>query len=176
MVNFYISDTHFDHYNIIRLASRPFTSVDEMNEAMVANWNKAVSKADTVYFLGDFAWNRPKYFFDQLNGNKHLIRGNHDQNSMDLGWTSVQDYLELQDGKRRVVLFHYPIIEWNGQFRGAYHLYGHVHNKKLDIAAKAFDVGAEAMGYTPRTLEQIIGAVVDTEPKLKYSRIGLNNV
>ena len=55
-MNFYIGDPHLGHEAIIRLCNRPFADVDEMNEAIVCNWNSAVTNQDTVYVLGDFIW------------------------------------------------------------------------------------------------------------------------
>ena len=56
--NLYIADTHFGHKNIIRFDSRPFATVDEMEEEMVKRWNIAVEPSDTVYILGDFCWGK----------------------------------------------------------------------------------------------------------------------
>ncbi len=53
---FFISDLHFDHKNIIRYCNRPFSSVDEMNHFIVNTWNRTVDLGDTVYFLGDHLW------------------------------------------------------------------------------------------------------------------------
>lgn len=54
--NYYISDLHFGHYNIMRFDNRPFNSVEEMDKALIDNWNSVVSEGDTVYILGDFCW------------------------------------------------------------------------------------------------------------------------
>lgn len=151
---FYISDTHFDHENIIRLAHRPFASLDEMNAEMIKRWNAVVTADDTVYHLGDFAWRRRSYWAEQLNGQIVYLRGNHD-NKAD------KDYAEIEDGQWKLVLFHYPIVSWNGWYHGRFHFYGHVHGSPLDYMpldwrARAFDVGVECLDYTPRTATEII--------------------
>lgn len=158
MTNFYISDTHFDHVNIIRLCKRPFANVDEMNNEMVRRWNNVVTPADTVYHLGDFAWkfNRYNHWADQLNGKIIFVQGNHDPDDR-----ATTDYVEMKDGQYKLALFHYPIVSWNGFHRGVFHFYGHVHGNPLshmplDWRARAFDVGVECLDYTPRTAEQII--------------------
>lgn len=155
---FYISDTHFDHEKIITLTNRPFKTVDEMNEVMVERWNLTVQPGDTVHFLGDFAWKRTNYWLGQLKGVIHFsCLGNHDEPCSSLD----TPYLEVEDGPFKLVLCHYPIVSWNGMFKGAFHFYGHVHNQPLDYMpldwrARAFDVGVEALDYTPRTAEEII--------------------
>jgi len=153
-MKFYISDTHFDHAKIIMLCNRPFKSVDEMNEEMVRRWNSVVTANDTVYHLGDFAWKRRDYWRTRLNGNIIFIQGNHDPKT-------ECNYEELTDGQYKLVLFHYPIVSWNGFHRGYFHFYGHVHGSKLDYMpldwrARAFDVGVECLDYTPRTADEII--------------------
>lgn len=76
----YSSDHHFWHANVIRYCNRPFNSVVEMNEALVAKWNAAVKPEDTVYYLGDFslAFRSVELYTRRLNGEKILIAGNHD--------------------------------------------------------------------------------------------------
>lgn len=77
---FFVSDTHFFHKNIIDFCNRPFSSVEEMNEAIINNWNNVVSPNDYVFHLGDFcfggspAWDK---CLDSLNGRKFLVLGNH---------------------------------------------------------------------------------------------------
>ena len=81
------SDTHFSHANIIKYCNRPYSSIEEMNQSLVENWNSVVNKNDLVIHLGDFAWGRTiqsiKQHLDKLNGNKILILGNHDSLSQD---------------------------------------------------------------------------------------------
>ena len=51
------SDLHFNHVNILKYepVNRPFETLEEMNETLIANWNAKVSAKDTVYVLGDLA-------------------------------------------------------------------------------------------------------------------------
>lgn len=77
---FITSDLHYGHKAVIDYCNRPYKDVDEMNLAITENWNKKVSKNDIIYVLGDFSLS-PKYveeFLPKLNGEKHLILGNHD--------------------------------------------------------------------------------------------------
>ena len=78
MERFFTADLHFAHQSIIRHCDRPYDNVHEMNEALVENWNSVVTEKSLVYILGDFAWMRPDYWMDRLNGQKILIIGNHD--------------------------------------------------------------------------------------------------
>ena len=77
---FFTADTHWGHRNIIRYCQRPFADVDEMNEALITNWNSTIGKDDIVFHLGDFAmggsaeWCR---LLERLNGRIYLILGNH---------------------------------------------------------------------------------------------------
>lgn len=79
---FFTSDLHLGHINIIPLCGRPFEDVDDMNEAIVRNWNEDVQEDDVVWVLGDVAMGS---FVDsmalvrRLNGRKILIPGNHDR-------------------------------------------------------------------------------------------------
>ena len=84
-MNYYISDLHFGHGNIIKFDQRPFATVEEMTHVLIRNWNSTVTNQDTVYILGDFCWGKETDWIrilDKLNGNKVLIRGNHDIKDM----------------------------------------------------------------------------------------------
>lgn len=79
MANFYISDLHIGHENILRFDNRPFADVNEMNNKLIENWNARVHSNDTVYILGDFIWAKESAWpsiVGSLAGNKVLIRGN----------------------------------------------------------------------------------------------------
>jgi calcineurin-like phosphoesterase family protein len=79
---FFTSDLHIGHDRINELAGRPFDSVNEMNNAIVDNWNARVGRDDVVWVLGDVAMghiNDSLRFIERLNGSKHLVPGNHDR-------------------------------------------------------------------------------------------------
>ena len=77
---FFLSDTHFNHTNILRMQPRPFKSIEQHDEAMIERWNAVVSDDDVVYHLGDFALglNNPeriRSIFSRLCGRKFLVYG-----------------------------------------------------------------------------------------------------
>lgn len=182
--DFFIADLHFGHHNIIRYDNRPFSSVEEMDNKLIDNWNRVVSNNDIVWVLGDVSWyddEKTAEIFKQLKGIKVLIKGNHDKikrgSKLSKCFTSIQDYAELYlDKKNKIVMSHYPMPFWNGQFRDTVHLYGHIHNSHQwniyenwvkearalqDIPMRTYNVGCmmDYMDYTPKTLEEIIKGV-----------------
>lgn len=181
---FFISDLHFGHERILKLDNRPFASIGECNNTIIANWNKRVGKNDTVYMLGDISWYDPEktaLILECLKGKKYLISGNHDEDLINYkmitkSFSSIQHYKEiaLDKGKKRIVLCHYPIPCFkNHYYPGWYHLYGHVHMtyewKMIESVrnqiinehknpCNMYNVGCMLpyMNYTPRTLDEII--------------------
>lgn len=188
MSNFYIGDPHLFHSNIIRYDNRPFRSAEIMNDVLIKNWNDRVSLEDTVYMLGDISWSPDpeinRTILKQLNGHKILIRGNHDNpmRAVKDCFDKVVDYLEIVDNGTKVIMFHYPILFWNGQFHDSVHLYAHVHNSHQwnmmeaymkearalqALPMRAYNVGCMLpwMDYGPRTLLQIMDTYV-VEPDI----------
>lgn len=166
-MKYYISDLHFDHYNIIKFCDRPFVTCQEMYETIKERWNNTVQPTDEVYILGDVAFNNDPYkvvdMLRQLNGKKYLIKGNHDKIMLDQRvmkeFESIKLYDEIWDEERRVVLFHFPIEDWNGRFRGSYHLFGHIHNNWDSIHAnmpRRYNVGADVLNFCPHTLDELV--------------------
>lgn len=167
---FYISDLHLGHFNIIRLCNRPFSSIEEMDQTLIENWNNKVTEKDEVYILGDLIFKNaksPKYYLKQLKGKKIMIRGNHDKflkDKQNLSYfESIHDMLSINDQNRFVNLCHYPMCEWNGFFRNSIHLYGHIHNNIENDAYRimrniknAYNVGADILDFTPMTLDEVI--------------------
>ena len=167
-MKYYISDTHFCHDNIIKMCKRPYSSTAEMNEDIIAKWNNKVKPSDEVYFLGDFIYkgsqNEAFNIIKRLNGKKYFIKGNHDKETLLMQLKNagliewVDDYKIISDNDRMVVLFHYPIEDWNGQYHGSYHLYGHVHNNDNNYKTlpRRYNVSVEMIGYEPKTLDELI--------------------
>lgn len=168
---FYISDTHFNHENIIHYSNRPFVSVEEMNKSMIAQWNFTVSDHDIVYHLGDFACGSAESaaeIFHRLRGRKVLILGNHDmlrdrpyKSIMDLPWDEppVQTK-EVKDGNHRVFLSHYAHRTWPGSGNGSYHFYGHSHGS-LPQYGRSRDVGVDLpdVHFRPRTFSELTASL-----------------
>lgn len=143
-MRYYIADLHFYHAAMNdRMDHRGFADVEEMNEYMINKWNQKVRKNDDVVIIGDLSWGNAEetsQLTRQLNGNLYLIQGNHDRfvskTTMDMRrFVWVKPYEELYDNKRKVILCHYPIMCYNGQYRldedgnpRTYMLYGHVHD------------------------------------------------
>lgn len=143
----FTSDHHFNHKNIIKYSSRPFSSLEEMNEKLIENWNKNIKGGDAVYHLGDFFFTHPKFItkiFERLNGKITLIKGNHDHiwlRKVDLKIVTI-DYLEIKVDKKLLVLMHFPIESWNKRHFGAIHLHGHTHGNSRKVQGR-LDVGVD---------------------------------
>ena len=153
MKTWLISDTHFDHVNIIRCCNRPFRDVAAMNAAMLLNWNNTVAPNDLVYFLGDMSFGKgshgPLYWLNYLNGNKVCIKGSHDKGIE----AKPFEYITIRGEK--VLLVHDPDyipLNWDG-----WTIHGHVHNSKpfLDRKLKRINVSVEAINYRPVSKETI---------------------
>jgi len=91
---FLTSDHHLGHTRIIEYCSRPFSSVEHMNDTLVDAWNSCVSDDDYVLHLGDVAFlkrldEHTVSSLKKLRGKKVLVRGNHDRDVKllkQLGW------------------------------------------------------------------------------------------
>lgn len=170
MAIWFTSDCHFHHANIIRMTDRPFSDCEEMDNALLYNWNSRVKPEDDIYILGDLAFAgaaEAAALLRRLNGRKYLVKGNHDRFADQASFPKelfvwIKDYHRLVANGRRIILFHYPIEEWDQFFRGAYHLHGHQHNlseynlKNRENGFRRYDVGVDANGYAPVKLEEII--------------------
>lgn len=133
---FFTSDTHFSHKKIIDFCNRPFSSIDEMNEKLIENWNSVVSKDSIVFHLGDFAFSSNwSQFVSRLNGYKFLIFGNHDlrdwKNTFENLFDGVDREYNITIDNQKIVLSHYPLLCWQGcnkQTNPTWNLHGHIHS------------------------------------------------
>ena len=153
------ADTHFGHGNILSFVGadgcpvRPFSSVEEMDEALVDGWNSVVSPEDKVYHLGDVAIPRKSIaMMGRLHGRKVLIRGNHDI-------YKLSDYTPYFKGVRAYhvlngwILSHVPIHPGSlGRFKGNIH--GHTHGNKVVGDDRYVCVCVEQTGYKPVPMPQ----------------------
>lgn len=178
MVNFYISDFHWGHQEMVNYDNCPFDTIEEQEEAIIRNWNKRVRQQDTGYILGDVSYKPRDETLDtlaQLNGNVIVLKGNHDR------WIQpANDYcpdcLTIKDEafgqETYVFLCHYPCAVWDREHDGGVHIYGHVHSRMNNDGTmrhavldhydmeRAFNCGCMIpyMDYTPRTLYEIMTA------------------
>jgi len=143
---FFISDTHFNHSNIIKYCNRPWhdensqtgdiivrpEDVEKMNEEMIKRWNGVVGKDDIVWHLGDFCLGKDQNntipeMVSRLNGKINLVLGNHDHHSVrfyyEAGFNRVYDRKVIINDF--VVLSHAPMEFVKAPF---FNVFGHVHD------------------------------------------------
>ena len=151
----FIGDSHFFHKNIIRYSSRPFETVEEMNEKLIYNWNNVVKKNDKVIMTGDFALSSRDRIIEVgrlLNGRKTLIKGNHDGGSLktyyEAGFEVVSKNPILLDNL--FIVSHEPVEE-TGIF---YNIHAHTHDKRENDLFH-FSTSVEMIQYQPIELAEI---------------------
>lgn len=167
---FFTSDLHFSHELIIKHTQRPFYNVDEMNNTLIKKWNNKIAYNDEVYILGDFTMKGADIastYLYSLKGKKYLIKGNHDNFIDDIRFekslfVDIKDYMEITYFNTCFILFHYPLLDWNGYKKGAIALHGHQHNhkdyniKNLREGIRRYDVGVDANNMEPVSAQEII--------------------
>lgn len=153
----FIADPHFGHANIIRYCHRPYSSVGEMDKALIANWNALVKPTDTVYVVGDVARFDTQAYLAQLNGRKILIFGHHDRNLELLRphFEEITPFKQVTIDGQAIVLCHYPLSDWPGRDQGAWQLHGHTHGTYLPSEGKQWDVGVDVNDYRPVSFMQV---------------------
>lgn len=168
---YFTSDLHFNHGNILAYEpiTRPFATIDEMNEALITNWNSVVKPEDTVYVLGDFAMGPAsdvRGLVSRLNGTIKLVRGNHDTPAklkiyQEMG-IEVKDIEYLTYKGRFFILCHFPIaseefmqmvVNNNSE---VINVYGHVHsNTQKGFYKGTYHIGVDTNNLTPISIEQV---------------------
>lgn len=164
-----LSDNHFFHKKIIEYENRPFKNINEMNDYMIYKWNSIVKQDDNVLYVGDFSFankEKTKNILKSLNGEKILIKGNHDgtvKRNLDIGFADVFPYwyngglLAVHNPNRLLADLNHLYEECDVA------IYGHIHTKKFieyDNLMKAVNVSAELWDYTPVSID-FIKKIVD---------------
>lgn len=144
---------------------------DKMNETMIERYNSVVGPDDVVYFIGDVAFEKDRAKLEsilrRLNGEKHIIWGNHDNILKSIKW---RDYFktasdlrtitvpaESNNGRAQdIVLCHYALLTWEKSHYGSMMLHGHSHGTLPDDPhSRRIDVGVDCWDFYPVSMEQI---------------------
>lgn len=192
MDTYFTSDPHFDHFNMTcaptskNLCDRPFSSTQEMSEALVSFWNEVVKPIDEVYVLGDVCMgkiNESLAWVGQLNGTKILLPGNHDRcwhHSEKKDWSKWIDRYKdagfahiynvdglVADFGKKVVLSHFPYkgdshgkdryADARPKDRGLPNWHGHIHDMwKVSEDGRMINVGVDVWDYKPVHVDQLL--------------------
>lgn len=166
---FVVSDTHFGHRGVCQFLRedgtklRPWDNPEDMDEALVENWNSVVSDGDRVYHLGDVAINRRCLAtLGRLKGRKCLVKGNHDifkLKDYTKYFDDIRAYVVAKYNDRNVIFSHVPIHP-DSLGRFSHNVHGHLHagrvmdhyydlapEKKPDL--RYINVCVEWTNYTP---------------------------
>ena len=175
---FLTSDTHFGHSGVCHFTNsdgskmRPWTDPDEMDEEMVKRWNETVRPNDKVYHCGDVVINRKALkIMSRLNGDKVLIRGNHDIFRDDEYREHFRE-LRAYHVMNGMILSHIPIHEASlGRFGCSIH--GHLHANRVmkargvdartgdilysdEIDPRYYNVSVEQTDFAPILFEDVL--------------------
>lgn len=181
---FVTGDTHFCHEEAPLLFARPFGTTDDMDAGLLARINEVVGPKDILLHLGDFmvkgggrGWEeddlrRAERLRDSIACRRIvLVRGNHDpagERRFDRLFESVDDVVSgrgIAGIEERIVMFHYPIDQWQGRPNGGFHLHGHVHGHAARVSRR-FDVGVDVAenAMRPRLLVDLIARMREEPP------------
>lgn len=171
---YFTADLHLGHAAVIGLCGRPFASCEEMDEALIANWNARVGERDVVYIAGDLMWKcaDPEAYLARLKGRKILVRGNHDgtwlqKTDASRYFEQVAPLIEESLNGHPVTVCHYPMLEWKnsrkeGSRKLGYLVCGHLHNRAAGEAAEwmrrtpnALNAGVDVNGFRPVTFAEL---------------------
>ena len=167
MTEFYTSDEHYGHDEIIIHCGRPYKNTQRMVRDIIKKHNSVVGENDTTWHLGDFAMAGPdravyvEMLLKRLNGTHILILGNHDRidamKYVDIGFQSVHTSHVINRENHTIVMAHDPSI-WNVVANsGSIVLCGHIHNLFKSIPEKKIiNIGVDVWDFYPITLEQIL--------------------
>jgi calcineurin-like phosphoesterase family protein len=165
MKTFVTSNQQFGRPGAIKSYKRPFEDVQEMNQELFESWNSVVSPEDTVYVLGNFAWDpeTAEYFLRNLNGTIINIEGEFDSAIEELEETATALNIDFFNGllevfsEENAVLSYWPLLEWPRKSKGAYSIIG-FPNKKYGSNHKTKTVNCccDFWEFKPVELSKII--------------------
>lgn len=161
---FLVSDTHFGHAGVCHFLRedgtklRPWDNPDEMDEAMIERWNSVVRMNDKVYHLGDVVINRKALkTLERLNGDKVLIKGNHDIFKLE-DYTPYFRDIRSYHVLNGMIMSHIPVHE-ESIARFGVNIHGHLHSNRVKkdgvIDPNYFNVSVEQIDFTPISLEDL---------------------
>ena len=163
---FLTADDHFSHDNIRKHCFRPWSTLEDHDNALVSNWNDTVNRRGTVIIIGDLAWKRHAHWLGELNGKKILILGNHDKMGSDVlrQFSEVHERLFRSIDNRYCVFDHYAGLSWRSSFHGSIQFHGHSHGRIKDIPhILRIDMGVDAWGYRPVPWDIVIKRIAEKE-------------
>lgn len=168
---YFSSDLHFNHNKPFIYADRGFSSVDEMNTAIIDNFNNVLTHQDDLYLLGDTLMGNTSetiLLFQQLKGKIHLIWGNHDTNNRQRILAQQQNVVEvlgyaniINYKKYNFYISHFPAITANNDDGKPLTccilcLAGHTHSTEKFDQCGSYNVAVDAHNCFPVSIEQII--------------------
>lgn len=167
-MDFFISDCHFGHKNIIKYMNRPFKSVEDMNSGMIDAWNSVVSDHDRVFLVGDaFLCNKDESakIMEKLLGYKVLIAGNHDRSEktmLDIGFDEYHRELPYSFGDIGTALMkHYPLPDRVIKEQGYdFLIHGHLHRPPHTQGLK-INIAADLINFIPKDVNYISQALAE---------------
>lgn len=172
---FFSSDLHLNHFNIVNYCHRPFETRQEMNKALIDNWNSVVPDDGIVVCCGDFTLIKHpdlrKYekLASKLNGRILLVRGNHDrvplviEDNPNSKFVAIVDMAMLYIDNVKILATHYPLLAYPAD----YQVFGHIHTLSdgmcygvdADVNNRLrntqYDVGVDQNNYTPISYRQL---------------------
>jgi len=162
---FVTSNQQFGRPGAIKAYKRPFTSLDNMNKSLVTAWNSVVSPEDTVYVLGNFAWDPEiaEIAIKNLNGDIVVISGEFDKATNELDeldsvvnvdflYNAIEEHEESN-----IVMSYWPLMDWPGKSNGAYSVVGHPNKKfKTNHKTRLINCCCDFWEYKPIEATRLI--------------------
>lgn len=152
MALFFTADTHFGSQRVLHWSQRPFATVAEMDNCIVANWNNIVTNQDTVYHLGDFGKSDK---LQELNGHIIFLPGNADTSKkveiLAASCDIINPNTVITLEGNRFQLVHKPV---EARPSDNFFLFGHIHKLQM-VKRNGLNVGIDCHNFCPIPLETV---------------------